>query len=224
MVSANGINLIRSFESCSLTAYDDGFGNLTIGWGHTAGVYPGQTITQEEADALLESDVVIYNNAVISYNNQYHWTQNEEDALTSFAYNLGTGSIAQVTKNGTRTKAQIAEAMLLYNKANGQVVPGLVTRRQREVALFKSSTTNPDTGESSGDGVDDIYFPRYSWYDMRIDQIMQAIGADKFYDDVSGWQKRIPIAKANGISNYTGQTWQNRDLCLLAAAGTLRRP
>lgn len=224
MVSANGINLIKSFESCRLTAYDDGFGNLTIGWGHTAGVYPGQTITQEEADALLESDVVIYNNAVLAYNIQYHWTQNEEDALTSFAYNLGTGSIAQVTKNGTRTKAQIADAMLLYNKANGQIVPGLVTRRQREVALFKSSTTNPDTGESAGDGVDDIYFPRYSWYDMRIDQIMQAVGADKYYDDVSGWQKRIPIAKANGISNYTGQTWQNRDLCLLAAAGTLRRP
>ena len=56
--------------------------------------------------------------------------------MVSFAYNLG--SIDQLTANGKRTKKEIAEKMLLYNKANNQVLEGLVRRRKAEQKLFLS--------------------------------------------------------------------------------------
>ncbi len=72
------------------------------------------------------------------FDSKYHWNQNEFDALVSFAFNVG--SINQLTANKTRTKAQIAQAMLSYNKANGKVLAGLTKRRQAERELFLTPT------------------------------------------------------------------------------------
>lgn len=225
MVSSRGIALIKKWESCRLQAYDDGTGTWTIGWGHTAGVKQGDTCTQEQADAWLAQEVVTYNNAVRAYHAQYIWTQNEEDALTSFSYNLGTGSIAQVTANGTRSKSVIAEKMLLYVNAGGKYMEGLANRRKEEVALFRS--TSPSTGDDGGSAdlpSSDGYFPKYDEYDAKIDQIMRWIGADKYYTDAHTWRKRLPIAQANGMPNYSGKSTENRDLVRLAMAGALRKP
>ena len=54
-----GLNLIKQFEGCRLTAYKCPAGVLTIGYGHTAGVKAGQTITQEQTDMLAEDWVVV---------------------------------------------------------------------------------------------------------------------------------------------------------------------
>lgn len=222
MVSAVGINLIKKWESCVLTAYDDGTGVWTIGWGHTSGVTQGMSITQEQADAMLAEDLVIYNNAVRAYDAQYHWTQNEEDALTSFAFNLGTGSISQVTANGTRTKEQIAAKMLEYVNAGGKPLEGLRNRRREEAALFRETgTVDPDDPSTSPDGSE--FFPKYDEWDIKIDQILGAIGATDYYQDAPGWRKREPIALANGI-NYKGLSEQNRQMCVLAKMGMLRKP
>ena len=139
MISVRGMALIKQWESCRLEAYDDGTGTWTIGWGHTAGVKPGDTCTQAQADAWLLEEVTRFNNHVNGYDDTYHWTQNEEDALTSFAYNIG--NIDQLTANGTRTKAEIADKMLLYVNAGGKYMEGLARRRKQERALFL------DTGE-----------------------------------------------------------------------------
>ena len=72
----------------------------------------------------------------MKYNDKYHWTQNEFDALISFAYNIG--SIDQLTNYGKRSKKEIAQKMLLYNKAGGRKLRGLVRRRKAEQALFLS--------------------------------------------------------------------------------------
>jgi GH24 family phage-related lysozyme (muramidase) len=56
------------------------------------------------------------------------------DALTSFDYN--TGSIRKLLANGTRTKAEIAEKMLLYIKADGERLTGLERRRAAERHIF----------------------------------------------------------------------------------------
>jgi GH24 family phage-related lysozyme (muramidase) len=56
------------------------------------------------------------------------------DALTSFDYN--TGGIKKLLANGTRSKAEIAEKMLLYVKADGNRLKGLVRRRAAERHLF----------------------------------------------------------------------------------------
>ena len=133
-ISSVGLNLIKSFEGCRLKAYTDAAGVWTIGWGHTGGVYAGQTITQAEADALLASDLVKYEAKVDKYSGVYGWNQNEFDALVSFAYNIG--SIDQLTANGTRSRDVIAAKMLEYNKAGGKVLAGLAKRRAAEQGLF----------------------------------------------------------------------------------------
>lgn len=53
-INKEGLDLIKSFEGCVLHAYDDGYGNITIGWGHCDKSYTGKTISQVEADRLLE--------------------------------------------------------------------------------------------------------------------------------------------------------------------------
>lgn len=132
-----GLNLIKQFEGCRLTAYKCLAGVWTIGYGHTAGVTAGQTITQAEADKMLLEDIEKYEKKVNKYYDRYRWKQNEFDALVSFAFNLG--SIDQLTAGGTRSRAVIAEKILLYNKAAGKELAGLARRRQAERELFLKS-------------------------------------------------------------------------------------
>ena len=133
-----GIKLIKQFEGCQLTAYKCPAGVWTIGYGHTQGVQPGQTITQAQAEQMLTSDLGKYESNVNKYQDKYKWSQNEFDALVSFAYNIG--GIDQLTAGGTRTRQQIADKMLLYNKANGKALAGLTRRRQAERELFMTTS------------------------------------------------------------------------------------
>lgn len=134
--SKNGIDLIKRFEGCKLTAYKCPAGVWTIGYGHTRGVHRGLTILPETAEHFLISDLKMFENHVNYYNEhfKYRFTQNQFDALVSFAFNVG--SISQLTANGTRNKKTIAEKMLLYDKAGGQILEGLKKRRQAEHDLF----------------------------------------------------------------------------------------
>lgn len=132
--SKNGINLIRQFEGCRLTAYRCAAGKWTIGYGHTAGVVAGQSITQEQAESFLIDDLERFELNVMKFDSIYHWNQNEFDALVSFAFNLG--SINELVKNGARTKEEIANKIPAYNKAGGKVLSGLVKRRAEEKKLF----------------------------------------------------------------------------------------
>jgi lysozyme len=61
----NGLNLIKSFESFQPDAYDDGFGNPTIGYGHLCAdsscsdvTFP-KPLTEETANQLLAGDLVV---------------------------------------------------------------------------------------------------------------------------------------------------------------------
>lgn len=137
----NGKNLIKSFESCRLNAYKDATGTLTIGWGHTGSVddtpiYLGMSISQQKADELFDMDLERFENHVNGYHDKYNFTSNEFSALVSFAYNVG--SITQLTAKGTRTKTQIANAMLKYVYSKGVKLKGLVNRRTKERNLFLS--------------------------------------------------------------------------------------
>lgn len=136
-ISDKGLELIKSFEGCHLTAYICPAGKLTIGYGHTKGVTPGMTITKAQAEDFLREDCTRFETHVISFDKKYSWSQNEFDALVSFAFNIG--SINQLTANGTRTKDVIAKKILEYNKSGGRVLNGLAKRRQAEHELFLSS-------------------------------------------------------------------------------------
>ena len=142
-VSRNGIALIKKFEGCKLTAYQDIVGVWTIGYGTTNAdqsitgitIKKGVTITQKQADTWLEKSLnQKYAPLVNKYDSTYHWTQNEFDALISFAYNIG--SINQLTANGKRDRETIANKIPEYCKAGGKRIQGLVNRRNKERALF----------------------------------------------------------------------------------------
>jgi GH24 family phage-related lysozyme (muramidase) len=133
---SKAIALIKKYEGFSPKAYRCPAGVLTIAYGHTSGVKEGDTVTQEQAETLLYDDIAPIYIKVASYDNKYHWNENEFCALLSFGYNLGVNSINQLTAQGSRSKAEIADAILKYNKANGKVLDGLVTRRHAERALF----------------------------------------------------------------------------------------
>lgn len=130
VISENGKRLIKSFEGCRLQAYYCPGGVLTIGWGHTGDVYPGQTITQQEADRLFDTDIVRYEIPVRAYNVD---NQNKYDALVSFCYNCGPGALQDVMTSG-----DITGTMGLYVKGGGVTLPGLVRRRKEEIELYNT--------------------------------------------------------------------------------------
>ena len=138
-----GLKLIMEFEGCRLAAYQCAAGVWTIGYGHTAGVHKGMAITQAQAEEYLKQDVAKFEQYV---NNATYvpitaaLTQNQFDALVSFAYNCGAGNVKKLCKG--RSAAQIATAMLQYCKANGKVLAGLKRRREAEQKLFNT----PDAG------------------------------------------------------------------------------
>ena len=150
-ISQAGINLIKEFEGCHLTAYQDCVGVWTIGYGTTSAdksitgtnIYKGLTITQATAEEWLRRAVnKKYGPKVDKFDYVYHWSQNEFDALCSFAYNIG--SIDGLVSNGRLAKSRIPSVMRLYVKANGKTYKGLVRRRNAEVDLFlKGSSPTP---------------------------------------------------------------------------------
>ncbi len=140
-ISDKGVELIARYEGCRLEAYKCPAGIWTIGYGHTAGVRQGDCLaSKEEAMALLAKDLVKYadkvNSCVQSGKITFVPNQNQFDALTSFCYNCGAGALQKLVND--RTAAQVADAMLLYNKGGGRVLQGLVKRRQEERDLFLS--------------------------------------------------------------------------------------
>lgn len=132
-VSEKGIAFIKKWEGCRLDVYKDTAGIKTIGWGHAYWKGPDH-ITQQEADLMLEKDLVKFELEVSKYDPYYHFNQNEFDALVSFAFNVG--SIRQLTADGTRTRLQIAEKIPAYCKSGGKRIDGLVKRRKEETDIF----------------------------------------------------------------------------------------
>lgn len=145
--SQNGINLIKKFEGCRLTAYKCAAGVPTIGYGHTAGVKMGQKITRVQAESFLKDDLVKYEKKVEKYNSRYGWNQNEFDALVSFAYNVG--SIDKLTADGARSRQQIADKFMAYNKAGGKALSGLTARRREERTLFLKDVNKKEEPEQA---------------------------------------------------------------------------
>ncbi len=136
-ISEQGIALIKSFEGCRLTAYKAVSTEKyhTIGWGHYgADVKAGQTISQEEADALLLSDLERFVKYTNTYTKNLALNQNQFDALVSFCYNCGPGTLKKLVSG--RTVEEIAEHITDYNKSKGKVLNGLVRRREKEKELF----------------------------------------------------------------------------------------
>ncbi len=96
-LSVNGMNHIKNWEGLRLKAYKCPAGVWTIGYGHTGpDVKPGGTITQAQADALLDKDTDDAESAVNTLV-KVPLSQNQFDALVSFVFNTGIGSFKNST-------------------------------------------------------------------------------------------------------------------------------
>ena len=133
-----GIELIKEFEGCVLHSYDDGYGDITIGYGHCDPSYAGKTITEAEAEKLFKEDLKRFESAVNAYMPKYNFNENEYSALVSFAYNCGEGRLAEMLHYGEVKKEDITYRMSLYVHERSEVVPGLERRRKAEIELFNT--------------------------------------------------------------------------------------
>ena len=98
------------------------------------------TIDQGTADRLLKTGLVSYENDVLKLV-KMKLSQNQFDALVSFAYNVGSRALSTSTLLKKLNAGDIkgaADEFLRWNKAGGKVLNGLPRRREAERALFLS--------------------------------------------------------------------------------------
>jgi len=138
-ISKEGIALIKKFEGCELESYQDSVGVWTIGYGHTKGVAKGLKITQEEAEAMLDTELEEYEEYVERLVT-VGLSQCQFDALVAWTYNLGPTNLKNSTMLTVLNQARyedVPSEMKRWNKAGGEVLQGLVRRREAEALLFE---------------------------------------------------------------------------------------
>jgi len=133
------VGIVAGFEGYRGTSYDDGVGVQTIGFGRTEGVKPGQkTDPVREVIHLSRTLDSFADDVLACIGPDVPMHQHEFDAFVSLAYNVGVGafcrgSIPRLLRDGDYAAA--CGRIRLYNKAGGQIVPGLVKRREAEARM-----------------------------------------------------------------------------------------
>lgn len=141
--SLRGLKLTEAFEADGgpkLVAYQDQVGRWTIGYGHTAGVKPGDCCTTEQAEAMLHADIA-WAEAFVNHIVTGILTQGEFDALVDFTFNLGSGNFQSSTLLKLVNAGDMEDAAKQFEQwdhAGGKVVAGLLRRRLAEEQVFKS--------------------------------------------------------------------------------------
>ena len=141
------VDLVKDFEGFGAKAYLCPAGVWTIGYGHTAGVKKGQTITKAEAERLLSKDLADFW-ARMRSSIKVKLSDNQAGALLSFAYNVGVGGFKSSSALREANKGnhdRVPEKLALWNKATVNrkkvVLSGLVRRRAAEGAFYASNST-----------------------------------------------------------------------------------
>ena len=140
--SEKGIEAIKGYEGVRLEAYDDGTGVYTIGVGHTRGVKPGQTCTEEDAEKWLKEDLAVAERSVDEVADAVPLRQCQYDALVSFVFNIGGTAF----RNSTLRRKVLANPddpsirgeFVRWIYAGGRELDGLVKRREAEADMYFS--------------------------------------------------------------------------------------
>jgi lysozyme len=154
-MSNNGLDLTKISEGLRTEAYPDpgtGGDPWTIGYGHTNGVYPGETCTDGQATAWLREDIGWAENVIRNCPFAGQLKQQEFDALVDFVFNVGTGQPGHKDgfvwlRDGNHSTiyrklvgGDDAGAANEFPKWDLPPLPGIVTRRRRERQLFLTGT------------------------------------------------------------------------------------
>ena len=146
-VNAAAMSIADASEGCFLTAYRDPAGVVTAGYGHVGpDVKLGQTYTKEQALAWRAADMARAA-AFVEAHVKVPLTDNEFSALSELTFNIGVGNFLGSTllRLLNRSKYSAFPAQIMrWTKAGGKVLPGLVARREKEVALWNLSPVHPN--------------------------------------------------------------------------------
>jgi lysozyme len=155
MISAKALKMIAHHEGTRYKPYRCPAGLFTIGVGHV--LYPDQAKlpmaerlayplkpehnrvwSKDEVNALLEYDLKRFVRGVARYC-PAPLTQGQLDALVSFSFNCGLGTLQRSTlrqKHNRGDYAGAADEFMKYTKGGGKVLKGLVNRRNDEKAMY----------------------------------------------------------------------------------------
>ena len=139
-ITQQGIDLIKHFEGFSSTVYECPAGLPTIGYGHL--IKKGEvltSLTEEEAEELLRQDVQVAERAVLRLIN-VPLTDGQFDALVSFTFNLGSGSLQSSTLRrvvNRKDHDQVPTQLRRWVWSGGQKLKGLQLRRKAESTLYE---------------------------------------------------------------------------------------
>lgn len=146
-MNAEGLRLLTTFEGCKLSAYDDGGGVWTIGYGHIKTAKKGMTITQAKAEELLQTDLSKFESFVEDAV-QVSLNDDQFSALVCFSFNVGAGqagfggsTLLKLLNQGDFEGA--ANQFSRWNKVKGKPWLGLTRRRLAEQALFLGQPWQP---------------------------------------------------------------------------------
>ena len=156
-VSERAIKMIQHHEGVRQKPYRCPAKLWTVGVGHV--MYPEQgklkidqrdqvalrpednrVFSMEEVDGILKSDLQRFERGVATYC-PVSLTQGQFDALVSFSFNVGLGTLQRSTLRQKVLRGDMEEAadeLLKYCMAGGKILKGLQTRRQDERKLFLS--------------------------------------------------------------------------------------
>lgn len=139
-ISEYAEEVLKEHEGLRLKAYRCPGGVMTIGYGHTKGVLPGQIITKERAHELLVEDVESVERLLDSEPYTKDLSQGQYDALVSFIFNLGWGKYSSSTLR-RKIRANVDDPSIpnefrRWVYGGGKVLPGLVKRRQWEADMY----------------------------------------------------------------------------------------
>ncbi len=165
-VSAQGIDFIKGWEGFRATMYNDPVGHCTIGYGTLlhAGNCDGRPaehafaegVTEAKATDLLRQHAAEFQQ-VVNETVAVPLNQNQNDALVSFAYNVGGANFRKSTLLRLLNEGDyeaVPTELRKWTKArkDGQMVdlPGLVKRRAAEAELFARApaTSNGSAAQS----------------------------------------------------------------------------
>ncbi|WBA42983.1 lysozyme [Hymenobacter canadensis] len=139
---AAGRAFITKEEGEVLQTYRCAAGVATIGVGHTGpDVLARMRITREQSQMLLSQDLARFE-AAVNRVVTVPLTQNQFNALVSFAFNLGEAALAKsslvryVNTTAVRDQATLQNYFRIWRNVNGKPNAAIEARRLREAALF----------------------------------------------------------------------------------------